>query len=169
MTQAHSNVKERGKMMSKKAWIIISGLAVFAVLIILAVEVTSQPDFCSRCHEIAPAVESWRQYSHKEVSCMECHADPGPIGVIKRKAGAYKELYVHFFGEVPREMEANVNYENCLICHSGKRESKYPQAPNITSGNERRGQVHKTILADETPCLNCHRETAHGNKGNDSF
>ena len=94
---------------------------------------------------------------------MECHADPGAVGVIKRKVGAYKEIYVHFFGEVPREMKANVNFETCALCHSGKRASKYPEAKNIVEDNEALVNIHRAILDTNASCLNCHRETAHGN------
>lgn len=149
--------------MSRKTLIFIGAIIVFAIVAFVAIEITSQPEFCARCHEIAPAVESWRQFSHNEVSCMECHADPGAIGVIKRKAGAYKEVYIHFFGEVPKEMEANVKYDNCLLCHSGKRSSKYPQAKNIVEEDNDLVTLHKDIIAEKTSCLNCHKEVAHGN------
>lgn len=147
----------------KKLLIIIGLVAALGIIMLSAVKATSQPTFCVRCHELAPAVESWEKYSHQAVTCLECHADPGAIGVIKRKVGAYKEIYLHFFGEENREMEAKVNFENCVLCHTGKRASKYPQARNITKGNEALVGVHKDILAGKISCLNCHRETAHGN------
>jgi cytochrome c nitrite reductase small subunit len=149
-----------------KLTILISGAGlVILILSVLGMKVTSKPAFCANCHEIKPAVVAWSVNPHKGVECLECHADPGFSGYVKRKVGGLGEVYKHLTNSYDPDIKAKVNTASCIVCHSGEKASKYPKAKNITlsSGDSAPSMPHEDMLKNKTSCLDCHRDRAHGN------
>ncbi|MFZ3372725.1 MAG: NapC/NirT family cytochrome c [Desulfitobacteriaceae bacterium] len=143
---------------------IIFGLFVvlLGVSTMLTLKFTSQPNFCATCHEIAPLVTSWNEGQHKDVSCLECHTDPGTLGYVKRKLGSYSEIFMHFTRKFPDEkIVAKINITSCIDCHSGN--SKYPKAKNIKLESSERTPImnHAEILKNKISCLTCHVSVGH--------
>lgn len=150
------------KVKTRKIFLILSLLVVLlGVSAITTMHFTSQPNFCASCHEITPQVVTWGQGPHKDVSCLECHADPGTVGYVKRKLASYKEVYEHFTNKVPGKIEARINIASCIECHSGS--NKYPKAKNIklVSGDRAPAMNHSEIIKNNTSCLTCHGNVGH--------
>jgi len=59
--------------------ICITGFIIFIIFTYSAVEITSTPSFCGTCHEIKPAIESWKASDHSmkdgkiRATCQDCH------------------------------------------------------------------------------------------------
>lgn len=142
--------------------VIYSTLAVvlLGILAYAGMHYTSQPNFCASCHQISPSVTSWSEGKHKDVTCLRCHADPGTIGYVKRKVGGLKEVYLHVTNQVPNKLEAKLNPEACISCHTG---GEYPKAKNLllTSGDLAPKFPHAEILKNKTSCLSCHQNVGH--------
>ncbi|MCO1600740.1 cytochrome c3 family protein [Desulfosporosinus nitroreducens] len=162
MTNAEDAYKEQKLSRKTKKVVIISTLAVvlLGILALIGMHYTSQPNFCASCHQISPSVTSWAQGKHKDVTCLKCHADPGTIGYVKRKVGGLKEVYLHVTNQVPNKIEARLNTEACISCHTG---SDFPKAKNLllTSGDLAPKFPHAEIIKNKTSCLTCHLNVGH--------
>lgn len=143
--------------------VILLGIGAYA-----GMHYTSQPHFCSSCHEIAPQVTSWETGSHKGVECLSCHAAPGNIGYLVRKIGSYKEVYLHVSNQVPEKFEWTPHLESCIDCHTGK-DSAYPTAKNITlvpgSSPNAPPIYHQPMIDANVNCVACHVNEGHLPKG----
>lgn len=137
---------------------------------------TSTPQFCSRCHEIRPAVQAWAGSTHVNnaqglvAECMDCHLPPPEntldFMVMKTYHGA-KDLFYHFIrgaGGYDREraregMYASVSNEVCMRCHK-----------NVIYMPHRRGAMlaHRSVVyarpGYEKKCIDCHWDLVHNDK-----
>jgi nitrate/TMAO reductase-like tetraheme cytochrome c subunit len=140
----------------------LGGLVILILLAGVGMHYTSQSNFCTSCHEIRPEVATWQVSPHNQVACLDCHANPGTVGYVSRKLQAVKELYVHFTNQIPTSIQAQVNIQTCILCHTGQN-AKFSNAKNITltSGPLAPSTSHTFILDNKVNCLNCHRYTAH--------
>jgi trimethylamine-N-oxide reductase cytochrome c-type subunit TorC len=139
-------------------------VAVIGLIIVgaAAMKLTSQPSFCSQCHAISPLVASWEESVHQNISCMSCHAEPGVVGLIKRKAFGLKELYVHFTNpEIVPEAKSDTwaFSQRCLDCHENIR-PEHPQQVSQLAHNRRHFELEMT-------CVSCHEGVAHPRDGVD--
>ena len=140
-----------------------------------SVELTSGPAFCSSCHEIGPAVESWRRSQHATIKgkeradCRDCHVPHwgNPLAVIWVKVRhGFKDLYHHwasdreqgFYFRAKQTALADVDDETCLVCHEEIRGAKDVIK---TSEGVFRG-LHASEEARKVPCTMCHKNTGHG-------
>lgn len=74
---------------------------------------------CLSCHEMQQQVERWHDSSHKDVSCLDCHADPGMRGLWQRALDMARRRYVHVNGGVyEANLSTAVPNERCLRCHA---------------------------------------------------
>src|SRR5574340_327249 len=55
---------------------------------------TNQPIFCASCHEMDLHYATWRQSSHRNVGCEECHVMPGMLNMFKSKYNRSEERRV---------------------------------------------------------------------------
>jgi cytochrome c nitrite reductase small subunit len=95
-------------------------LAALALGGAVAIPLTNHPSFCAGCHTIRPSYDSWKQSSHKEVTCVDCHVRPGLSGFIQDKVLAgLGDVAITFFGTPtePHNLEAHVDSSMCLGCH----------------------------------------------------
>ncbi|NOX53824.1 MAG: hypothetical protein GXP27_05185 [Planctomycetes bacterium] len=65
-------------------WLALRAIALLGSLLLLAGILvagagwyTSRPDFCRSCHNMEPYYKSWKESSHRDVSCIKCHFPPG--------------------------------------------------------------------------------------------
>ena len=76
-------------------------LIVFAAASLVAASYTERSSFCvGACHEMAPYGATWKTSVHRAVPCVKCHIRPGTVELVKAKAAALREVYVHLAGEV---------------------------------------------------------------------
>jgi nitrate/TMAO reductase-like tetraheme cytochrome c subunit len=157
----------------------ISGLVAFPFFTFGSVELTSGPGFCDSCHEIKPAVASWRTSQHApkdgkhRADCRDCHVpswrNPAAVVWIKLKHGA-KDVY-HHFASAERRKEPDfyfrlkaitledVDDRTCLSCHEDMRGVK--DVIKTEDGEVVRG-LHQSAEARKVRCTVCHKNTGHG-------
>ncbi|HVJ50425.1 cytochrome c3 family protein [Desulfitobacterium sp.] len=167
MASDSKDEREQEKLSVKKntkklVFLSLAGLVVLFLIAGVGMHYTSQPNFCTSCHEISPHVATWQVSPHNNVPCLECHANPGTVGYVSRKLKSVSELYYHFTNQIPANIVAKLNIETCILCHTGKNNS-FPEAKNITltSGSQAPSSSHAFVLENKVSCLNCHRYTAH--------
>lgn len=140
-----------------KALILVSGI-LLAVLLGTAgaIKLTMSPDFCSKCHVMAPEYTTWKASSHIQVACVDCHIKPGLGNLIVHKISAMKELYLYFTGtyERPIKMSHKIEDEICTACHSTNRDTT-PSGDLIIP--------HAKHASKKVLCIECHSGVAHGN------
>ncbi|MCK4765466.1 MAG: NapC/NirT family cytochrome c, partial [Candidatus Aminicenantes bacterium] len=143
---------------------IIVTLVVITAVMILTMEVTSRPKFCSTCHYMKPYYASWQESSHSEVTCTDCHFPPGIKSKIKGKLTALSMLVNYFTGVYKKGKPwAEISDESCMRggCHDTK----------LLSGKT---LYKKNIIFDHTPhltalrrgkklrCTGCHSQIVQG-------
>ncbi len=139
-----------------------------------AMVVTSTPEFCGSCHEIAPAVRAWRASTHVNnqrgivADCMDCHLPP-PENTLQffamKTYHGMKDVTFHVLEgvegydkeEARQGVYDEVTNDTCLRCHE-----------NITAMPHSRGAMlaHRAVLnpppnGAEKTCLDCHYDLVH--------
>jgi nitrate/TMAO reductase-like tetraheme cytochrome c subunit len=131
------------------------------VLILVSVQVTSQPSFCGgTCHIMKPYYESWRHSSHKNVACVECHIPPGPSAEIRKKWEALSMVASYFTGTYGTKPWTEIEDAACLRCHERR----------LIMGKEMLGDVqfdHSAHLLEmrrgkTLRCTSCHSQIVQG-------
>ncbi|MHB9148946.1 MAG: NapC/NirT family cytochrome c [Thermoleophilia bacterium] len=129
-------------------------LILIVVLVGLGLDYTSSPSFCSSCHTIAPFAEAWKGSSHErvDVSCIDCHFDPGTVGYIKGKTYSVIKLAQWAMGETERKPEAarTIVAGSCRHCHPEPKSTFMPHAFHTETAN--------------LECVECHSGIAHGSE-----
>ncbi|MFH1862767.1 MAG: NapC/NirT family cytochrome c, partial [bacterium] len=139
-------------------------IALVTLTLVLFVKLTSQPAFCVTCHYMKPYFASWKQSSHKDVHCTECHFPPGITSVIQGKFTAASML-VNYMTGVYRKSKpwAEISDESCLRegCHETRLlQGRVPFKEGIIFDHthhlteDRRG---KTLR-----CTSCHSQIVQG-------
>jgi len=143
-------------------------LLVLALLFIAASSAfiyTSDPSFCARCHEIAPAYEGWRHSPHRNVSCYQCHADPGLGGKLRARLRGMRMLYLHFsdsdkkFGDSDKKPlpTCEFDWHRCYECHYNPLPGATAMPPLPPS--------HLYFSAEQRrQCAICHDDVSHGSR-----
>lgn len=93
----------------------------------LAVHYTETTSFCGRCHTMDAELKAHRMSVHAELTCAECHVEPGVGGWVKAKINGTKQLAQVLTGNFPQPIpppdHANLPpvADTCLRCHSLER------------------------------------------------
>lgn len=121
-----------------------------------ALQFISTPGFCSNCHQIYPAYESWKRSIHAGITCKDCHNPPGMAGSIKR---LYIQLTV--FNNPKSQPKAYVENRDlvnkmCTECHSLNRIMAFSDGLYVP---------HKKHLKEGLMCTTCHSKVVHGKGG----
>jgi cytochrome c nitrite reductase small subunit len=114
---------------------------------------SDNPDTCINCHIMIPQYATWRNSSHRDVTCSGCHVPQHNIFAKyahKAKDGARHSAIFTLRAEphVIRAIPASqaVIQENCVRCHSRVMDD-----------------VSLPVHADTSrSCTECHREVPHG-------
>jgi cytochrome c nitrite reductase small subunit len=146
-------------------------LGLFAILILAlagAMKYTSQSQFCRNCHEMISSYETWKSSKHNSVKCMECHSDPGIVGLVQTKVKALHEVYVHvtktYKEPITIQSDTSAFTDRCLRCHDikgkGTAHNLIHFASNVSCADCHEGQVHdpnknRKLPTDEV-CKKCH-------------
>lgn len=85
---------------------------------------TETADFCGRCHTMAPELKAYEAGPHRDVSCGECHVEPGVAGWVKAKINGTRQLIDVVLGTFPTPIEAPDHgalpktADTCQKCHA---------------------------------------------------
>ena len=81
--------------------------------------VTTRPGFCNSCHIMEPYVASWKESSHKDVLCNDCHYPPGWRNMLRGKVAALSEVIKTLTGTEGPKLHAEIEDASCLRegCH----------------------------------------------------
>ena len=152
-----SGLKKKLFSMNRKQLLLLGLGAVLGLSLFtgVALKVTSTPQFCSSCHEMAPEFSTWHASSHSKIACVTCHIEPGAVSLVKHKISSLNQLYLHLTGKVPETivMPDPIKNEVCEQCHSTVRK--------VTSS----GDIiipHDKHLKQGIACVACHAGVAHG-------
>ena len=150
---------------SRPRYIIWTGVGVllFAVVMILALGVTSTYWFCaSVCHKVQDdTIIAYNRSTHNEISCMACHepVNANPIVFVMKKAESLGELYLTATNkyELPLNPESEVSKEmtseQCTQCHNMGNRVITPTSGIIID--------HKIHAQKGMTCSQCHNRVAH--------
>ncbi len=152
-------------MPKKKRILVITLLAFFGFLLITGgtLEYTSRPKFCTTCHYMQPFYDSWVNSTHREVTCVDCHYEPGWKSVIQTKTVGLVHL-VLYITQVYKKSKpvAEVSDGSCLRpgCHETR----------LLAGREKFRRVffdHQPHLGElrrskKLRCTSCHSQIVQG-------
>ncbi|TLM77451.1 MAG: hypothetical protein FDZ70_05515 [Actinobacteria bacterium] len=159
----------RMRTVVRRAWTAVAVVAAVIALSVAADLVTASPAVCGACHEMQPALETWRTSGHSKVGCPDCHEDPRPwyrfpetLGV--RGAMLTRDFNAHFAradagtSAVSVLPTSTIPVSRCEGCHDPSRKvsMKFGTLIDHTDHAKRNGD-----------CLSCHLWTAHPEPGTD--
>jgi cytochrome c nitrite reductase small subunit len=132
---------------------------------------TSTPQFCSSCHEIQYAYNTWKTSGHASnakgfvADCMDCHL-PAPHDTIDffytKTIHGIKDIIAHFLNDEydhpkNRQIASNsMKNKQCQKCHR-----------NILYIPQKRGAMlaHRSVIYPlagyEKKCMDCHENLVH--------
>jgi nitrate/TMAO reductase-like tetraheme cytochrome c subunit len=90
-----------------------------------AIAFSETPGFCGMCHTMDPELKAYDMSPHREVTCAECHINPGLTGFLKAKINGTKQLYGVVTGQFPTPIPPPDHADlpstkvTCLKCHDG--------------------------------------------------
>ncbi len=85
---------------------------------------TESADFCGRCHTMAPELQAYSSGPHRNVTCGECHVEPGIAGWVKAKMNGTRQLIDTVLGTYPTPIHPPehtalpTTEDTCRECHS---------------------------------------------------
>jgi len=149
--------------------LLVTGAIVLAAAVSLgggatfvALEITTQPEFCKSCHIMEPYYQSWQDSSHGNVSCVECHYEPGLLETFEGKFKALSQLAKYATQTQGSKPWAEVSDYSCMRsgCHNTR----------LLEGEIKFGEVrfdHREHLIGERRgmklrCTSCHSQIVQG-------
>lgn len=115
---------------------------------VVAIHWTETPDFCGRCHTMDPELKSFAVSPHREVTCGECHVEPGVAGWVKSKITGTKQLFQILTNTYPIPILPPAHEElpkvedTCLTCHD--------MGPRVADGGPVRLILKSKYALDES-------------------
>ncbi|MBN2331591.1 MAG: NapC/NirT family cytochrome c [Deltaproteobacteria bacterium] len=155
----------RGTRQHKKGIIIFLVVSFIGLIALMAtlLHLTANYQFCAMCHNMGTYIESWKQSSHREVSCLECHFEPGLMGELKGKWKAQTHVVLKITGTAPPRPHTQVSDASCLRegCHSKTDLSK---SEVVFKGVNFSHDTHLSELrrGKKLKCTSCHSQIVQG-------
>lgn len=146
------------KRTSRLFFIVGSGVISFLVLLwALNTYILDRPSFCTSCHLIQSAYDSWQKSQHKpeftKNSCNACHVEPGLLGSLKASFYGLENTYIFFFGLDEDDIKATRPvYCTQKGCHAQIRDSDEGKRVRVNHG------LHMDMGYS---CVICHDRVAH--------
>ena len=140
----------------------VVALAVFVPMMAATVEYTAQPEFCISCHIMDPYYESWVNSSHADVSCIECHYEPGTLETVEGKFKALSQLSKYVTQTQGTKPWAEVSDQSCM--RSGCHSVRMLDGP-IAFGNvkfDHREHLLESRRGRRLRCTSCHSQVVQG-------
>lgn len=138
----------RASLTTAERW---GGTLVIGLIVLAAVSYgttyTARPSFCANCHSMKPSYASWKESSHRKITCNACHARPGATGYFIRQLALLRESAVQVTKGRP-SLEVFVANSSCLRCHK-ELAGKTVKTATIKIS-------HAEILEAGALCMECH-------------
>jgi len=130
---------------------------------VVALGLTTRPEFCKTCHLMEPYYESWKHSSHSNVTCVDCHFEPGLLETIEGKFQAVAMLAKYVTNTEGTKPWAHVSDYSCMRagCHS-----QQLLEGEINFGRIRFNHRHHLIgfrIGTRLKCTSCHSQIVQGN------
>lgn len=152
-------MKDRASRVVRVIWIAAASMAGVVAIGLVLLHVTGLPSVCGMCHEMSPAVTSWRVSGHTKVGCPACHEKPRawyqfPQTLFLRSAMLTRDISLHLAKDSTRSDEATptVADSTCESCHDPSRKVTMRFGTLID---------HAEHAKRNKSCLSCHLWTAH--------
>jgi len=128
----------------------------------IALEVTTDPTFCTSCHIMEPYYESWASSSHKDVGCVECHYEPGLLETFEGKFKALSQLAKYVTATEGSKPWAEVSDQSCMRsgCHSSRLLEGEIQFGRIRFDHEH--HLSSLRRGKKLRCTSCHSQLVQG-------
>ena len=155
----------RGTKEHWKGIAIFTAVAFVAFIILIAVllHATANYRFCGLCHNMGTYIESWKQSTHKDVSCLECHFEPGLWGELTGKWKAQTHVVMQITGTAPPRPHTEISDASCLRegCHSTQdlRKSKITYKGVVFSHDTHLSELRR---GKKLKCVSCHSQIVQG-------
>ncbi|MCK5557922.1 MAG: NapC/NirT family cytochrome c, partial [Candidatus Hydrogenedentes bacterium] len=81
-----------GRFRVRPRLIVGAAAVLFVVFAVSFWRVSKSPKFCVTCHYMRPYYEAWRVSTHNDVSCVECHYEPGLKAQLKGELAGISQL-----------------------------------------------------------------------------
>lgn len=124
---------------------------------------TATPEFCGSCHNMQSYIDSWRDSSHKNVPCTDCHFEPGLFGAVEGKWKAQAHIVMKLTGTAPSRPHTQISDGSCLRtgCHSTE---KLAEKTTIFKGVDFKHSSHLGDLrrGKKLRCVSCHSQIVQG-------
>src|SRR5581483_2402393 len=110
---------------------------------------------CTGCHEMRPVYETWKQSSHRNIACLECH------GGVRNEPANARRLAKHMSGNIPEQirlkgLDVVAIMDRCKSCH----QQEFAQwqagphgAPFAKIFIDKTHNAQRLLMDD---CLRCH-------------
>ena len=118
----------------RKFWIVV-GIGCFVIFCCMGavgwvgLSFTSSPRFCLTCHFMQPYYDSWTKSKHKDVTCTDCHFEPGLKSLMKGKFLGLAQVVKYVTGTQGSRPAAEIADESCL--RSGCHDTRLLQAKTL--------------------------------------
>ena len=156
--------------MKKKYWIsgiVVAGIAVMGAS--YATWNTLDPDYtCAQCHEISKTCVAWKNSSHADIACTECHGTALSNGFssLSEKAGM---VYIHFMENKANEdiylteKQVLAVADRCAKCHQAEYAAWKSGAHSTTYRDIFMDAEHNKMEKPYWDCFRCHGMHYDGN------
>jgi nitrate/TMAO reductase-like tetraheme cytochrome c subunit len=134
-------------------------------------EYSMRPDFCRSCHLMEPYYQAWHSSTHKDVSCTQCHFEPGLEKTLYGKFQASSQAVKYITKTYGSKPHAEVHDSSCM--RSGCHEQRVLEGKVDWTVQSSQG-VPVTIKFDHKPhldqerrgkqlrCVSCHSQIVQG-------
>ncbi|NOY22041.1 MAG: hypothetical protein GXO70_00835 [Acidobacteria bacterium] len=115
---------------------------------------SSDPEFCLSCHYEKPYYNSWKDSSHSQTACIDCHPNL-----------RYKMPWISFrymVGLYDMKPHASVKTDTCLKCHDKKKlfEEKLKVVDKKSFNHKQ--HLSKPLRGVQMRCSSCHSHIVQG-------
>lgn len=134
-------------------------------------EYSMQPDFCRSCHLMEPYYQAWHNSSHKNVSCPECHFEPGLTNTLKGKFQASSQAVKYITETYGSKPHAEIRDTSCMRsgCHEKRLlegkvhwKIKTSRDTEITINFDHTPHLSQERRGKQLRCVSCHSQIVQG-------
>jgi len=137
----------------------------------LSFSLTGTNEFCGKCHEMMPQVNTWKMSTHSMnkrgvvANCVDCHLPPSGISHYTYKAwSGLRDVWVHYIGD-PKSVDwegkrfTKDHYlfqDACTSCHQDLSPPGMNRGGFLAHREWKNGRTKKR-------CWDCHEDLVHHN------
>lgn len=148
----------RGARIATFGAALVIALGIVAMLVM--VQASSTPQFCGTCHIMKPYYDSWKDSSHGNIACVECHISPGITAEVRKKYEALSmvaKYLTHTYSENPW---AEVEDAACLKCHERRLLEGREEFHGVAF--DHRPHLVESRRGMNLRCTSCHSQMVQG-------